>query len=83
MTIPTTDEEALAVFSKVGGPAYPSEWRMPDGVISSPGMTLLDWFAGQALVGAPQDLPSSMAKRAYAVAAEMLAARAKAMETQS
>tara|TARA_R110000803_G_scaffold43701_4_gene93033 strand:+ start:7768 stop:7998 length:231 start_codon:yes stop_codon:yes gene_type:complete len=62
-----------------GGPAYPT----PEGDTAQPesGMTLRDWFAGQALVG---DLPRyhncplppdrSLALAAYEIADAMIAA---------
>jgi hypothetical protein len=77
-----TDEEA-----KFGGYAYPlSDSTVGDGNRWDKGMTLRDWFAGQALAGiidlcrndsmAPGDsLPAHFAWRAYAVADAMLAAR--------
>lgn len=81
-----------------GGPAFPHIVRhhSPDILehITTDGMSLRDWFAGQALVGmlagqwnvapnafAPQRLPantSELVSNAYAVADAMLAERAKA-----
>ena len=71
-----------------GGPAFPvpEENYISNGTYSNPGMTLRDWFAGQALVSmgptvkaAPgatlQDVAESMASTAYVVADAMLAAR--------
>lgn len=50
----------------------------------SNGMTLRDWFAGQALMGAlafpmpgPEKIPNNAARDAYAYADAMLAERAK------
>lgn len=41
--------EALEAFEKAGGSAFPAEWQLPfGGLLSSPGMTLRDWFAGHA-----------------------------------
>jgi hypothetical protein len=42
-----------------------------------PGMTLRDWFAGQALAARAGDLsePSAIATRVYAIADAMLKAR--------
>lgn len=78
-----------------GGPAFPFiQWRSPDGMIGtdlSAGMTLRDWFAGQAL---PQvmnsvsglDMPTGttskmlsevIAVQAYELADAMLAERSK------
>lgn len=71
-----------------GGPAFPrrkftpyphggGQWTLEDG------MTLRDWFAGQALVGMGQWSPThpndyeSKARWSYAQADAMLAARAK------
>ena len=34
-----------------GGPAFPVMWQDRGGMVAVPGMTLRDWFAGQALVG--------------------------------
>lgn len=34
-----------------GGPAFPTDSSMSPFVTSSPGMSLRDWFAGQALIG--------------------------------
>lgn len=58
---------------KEGGPAFPYSFY--------PGMTLRDWFAGQALAGMlgcplqPQSGPDMYARDAYAMADAMLAAR--------
>lgn len=70
---------------RFGGPAFPTnglnepyEKRHP-----RPGMTLLDYFAGQALVGAlasdrPAQLcPDEIARDAYAHAQEMMKLRAQ------
>lgn len=70
-------------------PAFPTEWSvglepgepMQTGThtASYPGMTLRDWFAGQALVGlmmhGPWGDPDSHAAYAYNAADAMLAAR--------
>ena len=59
-----------------GGPAYPSK----NGHYFEPGMTLRDWFAGQALVGiwacptVSGDL-HDLADEAYKTADAMIAAR--------
>jgi hypothetical protein len=60
-----------------GGPAFPTTAGQ---VVYSHGMSMRDWFAGQALAGAmASDIPSysyqSIAKEAYALADAMLAAR--------
>lgn len=71
-----------------GGPAFPFvQWRSPDGMIHSDlsaGMTLRDWFAGQALQGALSHLvgvkdagPEGYAKRSYEYADAMLYERSK------
>lgn len=73
-----------------GGPAFPSpESFNANGERLSYfeyGMTLRDWFAGQALVGITTDIAfrmndlgvlSEIAKDAYSVADAMLAERAK------
>ena len=71
---------------KDGGPAFPLGRVMThEGEIDrfeAPGMSLRDWFAGQALGGvrAPSDYSSgpcnaAVAKRAYAIADAMLRAR--------
>jgi len=69
-----------------GGPAFPLQ---AEGYAPDFGMTLRDWFAGQALTGLDQgatsdirdDLyyqePSHLAKRAYAIADAMIAEREK------
>lgn len=60
---------------KEGGPAF------PEGLDLSGGMTLRDWFAGQALAG--QEIqyfefsPEIVAAGAYALADAMLAEREK------
>lgn len=38
-----------------GGPAFPSPLRPEDGFWNAQGMSLRDWFAGQALPGAIED----------------------------
>jgi hypothetical protein len=58
-----------------GGPAFPN--ITPDmPVDGSPGMTLRDYFAGQALAGCGvPNRPQEIAEWAYMVADAMLAAR--------
>ncbi|RUV84333.1 hypothetical protein EOA60_04555 [Mesorhizobium sp. M1A.F.Ca.IN.020.06.1.1] len=85
---PMTTEQSLAIFEKVGGPAFPAEWTLPDNSqITCPGMTLQDWFAGQAIAGMfavcerdERDWPdaANLAANAYRYANAMLAERAKA-----
>jgi hypothetical protein len=58
-----------------GGPAFPVAWHgIPHG-----GMTLRDWFAGQALAGLltspSSDTAENWASTAYGLADAMLAAR--------
>jgi hypothetical protein len=66
-----------------GGPAFPAQhFDLADG---EHGMTLLDWFAGQALMGmmasrnpsSPKFTPEMDAVYVYAVARSMLAERSK------
>lgn len=64
-----------------GGAAFPQISELGDIAVTSPGMTLRDWFAGQALAGIcanhdwhPTDV-QSVACDAYAHADAMLAAR--------
>jgi hypothetical protein len=64
-----------------GGPAFPSVGEgFGNPSYSAPGMTLRDWFAGQALAGALADptcdlSPIELAKKIYEFADAMLAAR--------
>jgi hypothetical protein len=68
-----------------GGPAFPGEQgMMPDGLWNQtwePGMSLRDWFAGQALQGRahrfdnPHEHRELLAKDCYEMADAMLAAR--------
>ena len=62
-------------MTKDGGPAFPIHTALLAG-----GMSLRDWFAGQALagfMGHPQDAsdPSACAEHAYKVADAMMAQR--------
>ena len=73
--------------TKDGGPAFPvdlyeddpSDPSCPPQVLKSTGMSLRDWFAGQALAGIASDMEgmvaSSIADQAYIVADAMIAAR--------
>jgi hypothetical protein len=62
-----------------GGPAFPSDY-IP-GTATTPGMSLRDWFAGQALAGllskgqSTSNAKSWMPEEAYELADAMLAAR--------
>ena len=70
---------------KDGGPAFPTQEFVPlsggGGVwANAGGMSLRDWFAGQALSWAGHDnwtssTPKHLAERAYQMADAMLAAR--------
>ena len=56
--------------------AFPLVVQRPGEVLIQPGMTLRDWFAGQALVAcADWDDPREAARHAYRVADAMLKAR--------
>lgn len=66
-------------------PAFPSPY-LQDDPIGSPGMTLRDWFAGQALIGRlsrayfqvdAKGFEEKLAKQCSAIADAMLAERAK------
>ena len=66
-----------------GGPAFPFvSWQSPNGMVSTAhtnGMTLRDWFAGQAMAGTVNfpEAPSFVdaAKHAYNMADAMMKAR--------
>lgn len=64
-----------------GGPAFPHDNQGLGGAhrIAQPGMSLRDWFAGQALVGllAKHSIGVNRAEQAYWLADAMLAARSK------
>lgn len=65
-----------------GGPAFPVSWQDGDGqMIATPGMSLRDYFAGQAIGYIWAQNPRQAATLAYAVADAMLAARSA--ETQN
>lgn len=55
-----------------GEPAFPAE-----AVLHNKGMTLRDWFAGQALAGMVPDTARNKAEAAYIIADAMLAACSK------
>lgn len=59
-----------------GGPAFPAMY--PGAMYCSPGMTLRDYFAGQALIGVlarENQFQHIAAREAYELADEMLARR--------
>lgn len=64
-----------------GGQAFPTEGGDQSGLYPDPGMSLRDWFAGQALSGQlanryqDQYSDAAQASRAYAFADAMIAAR--------
>lgn len=64
---------------KDGGPAFPTTAGQ---VVYSHGMSLRDWFAGQALAGCAVDEahPNLAAQRCYRFADAMLAAREAQIE---
>lgn len=66
---------------KTGGPAFPNSVQ-PDFRWAEPGMTLRDWFAGQALAGMMADptltgTKESTARYCFECADAMLAERSK------
>lgn len=68
-----------------GGPAFPSDLMLTKGVVASKpygGMSLRDWFAGQALAGMLAGEGATTwegdASNAYKVADAMIAARGQA-----
>jgi len=64
-----------------GGPAFPVSWQDPDGqMVAEPGMSLREWFAGQALIGLIKlghDCYDQVADNSYRYANAMLAEREK------
>jgi hypothetical protein len=70
-------EQVATIWAREGGPAFPA--KTSD--VNFKGMSLRDWFAGQALVGFlsteanEATEPESIAKWAYENADAMLAAR--------
>jgi hypothetical protein len=60
-----------------GGPAFPVQaWNGEEQVLVHVGMTLRDWFAGQAMIGMLSSKPITFcAEDAYTFADAMLAAR--------
>lgn len=74
-----------------GGPAFPIECNIENGYRDDSGMTLRDWFAGQALASVPlrawdhvgendEDRIKAWARCAYMAADAMLAEKFKAEE---
>lgn len=75
-----------APFEQVGGFFHPTERPLPGGgIYTSGGLTLRDWFAGQALVGLAREISgditvhrrNGMVSDAYELADAMLAERSK------
>jgi hypothetical protein len=67
---------------KDGGPAFPMVGQIDEfRSVAITGMTLRDWFAGQALAGVMEKYayvrPEANAKEAYALADAMIAQREK------
>ncbi len=64
-----------------GGPVFPNHDALGEKTTSESGMSLRDWFAGQALIGmlakANPETYKEAAVNAYAYADVMLAERAK------
>lgn len=61
-----------------GGQAFPTEGGDMSGLYPDPGMSLRDWFAGQALVSPythHEGSPGKIAEWAYDIADAMIAAR--------
>lgn len=76
---PTNKENDMSSIDD-GGPAFPNEGVLPTSDLASMnGMSLRDWFAGQALVtlAADDQTWSQTARAAYTAADAMLAARKK------
>jgi hypothetical protein len=55
--------------------AFPNTGNSTWGMQPAEGMTLRDWFAGQALAMSVPDTPKNLAEWTYMVADAMLAAR--------
>lgn len=72
MSVPENTPDPMTVF--------PWFLQRGDRTLSGGGMTLRDWFAGQALVGGMAGVagdPAEFAEEAYAIADAMLAEREK------
>lgn len=73
-----------------GGPAFPAEGGYDSGLHPNPGMSLRDWFAGQAiptLINKSEDRDGgwsvdTVAAGAYAVADAMLIARTQSKDKE-
>jgi hypothetical protein len=86
MELRDQDGTLLMAVGKTGGPAFPYSYEvMPDRELHTYfGMTLRDWFAGQAMVGilandsdpSPEQVPHIVAS-AYILADAMLSQREK------
>jgi hypothetical protein len=64
-----------------GGPAFPCEGGVNSGLYAAPGMSLRDWFAGQALTAinsywSDEETRETFARNAYQMADAMIKARA-------
>lgn len=72
---------SAAMIDPRNQPAFPVTMLAPEGGTAHfPGMTLRDWFAGQAITMCLKDMSlpvSEWAREAYAVADAMLAERSK------
>ena len=82
--MPTENEMVIAMMTIGGGQAFPSTQPLGGNgsTVSSAGMSLRDWFAGQALNGdASRERThfnyDDIAEHAYRFADAMLAARSK------
>jgi len=77
----TIKEKSMSTDIDCGGAAFPCEGGMDGGLYPDPGMSLLDYFAGQAMIGMMQGMrPYSnewdrSASDAYKQAVAMLKAR--------
>lgn len=74
--------ELDAMLHANGGRVFPNAIPTQNGTIYAPGMSLRDWFAGQALAGLLADHTLDLgfgeyAEKSYRMANAMLAARAK------
>ena len=63
-----------------GGPAFPNRGVNSHGPSNYDGMSLRDWFAGQALAGCNSDDQELVAKWCYEMADVMLAVRNRGNE---